>query len=98
MTEQGTLTSLDGWWTITWDHAHTGQATYEVFDEDDGSEYVARYDDGWRVAPKGHATVDLERLISLDDPELHPLLDALNRASGRVDEGSVYRTLRAGKS
>jgi len=34
-----------------------------VSDEDEGARYVARYDNGWRIAPKHRATVDVERLI-----------------------------------
>lgn len=87
MTDVGTVRSVDGWWTVSWDHTNESYLTYTIFDEDDGHEYTARYDDGWRVAQKGHATVDQERLIGNHVqaffPELEGLVQTLNLISGR---------------
>lgn len=88
--DKGTLESLDGWWEVHWDNAdNTGQYTYRLFDRDEGYWYVARYDDGWRIAPEGHGTVDMERLLP-NDSEWDTLRDVLNRARG-VDEPGILK-------
>lgn len=87
----GRVESLDGWWTVEWDHRDvTGYLTYLVTDLDEGRRYVARHDDGWRIAPEGHATVDMEHLIDPGDPELMTLVVALNTASGRAGLPGVH--------
>jgi hypothetical protein len=50
-------------WQVYWDHTGPGQLTWNVRDRDEGYEYVARRDDGWRIAPRGHTTVDNEVLL-----------------------------------
>jgi hypothetical protein len=86
-TETGKQQSVDGWWTIEWDHTHNGYLTYTVTDEDEGNRYIARYDDGWRIAPEYMATVDMERLIGNEVqafyPELEGLIQTLNLISGK---------------
>lgn len=85
--EKGDVESVDGWWHVSWNHEGNSYMTYTVRDNDSGYEYVARFDDGWRIAPRGMATVDMERLIGDQvqafDPELEGLVQTLNLASGR---------------
>lgn len=87
------MESLDGWFLIEWDwrestyNRHVGYLTYDVLDRDTGYRYVARYDDGWRLAPKGHETVDMEELIGNEvqayNPDLEGLVMTLNLVSGK---------------
>ncbi len=89
--DKGTLESLDGWWECHWDNEdNMAQYTYKLYDRDEGRWYVARYDDGWRVAPEGHATVDMERLLP-DDSDYDMVRDLLDRASGRGEPGILRK-------
>jgi hypothetical protein len=88
--EKGRIETVDGTFEVSWDHTDNyGQLTYNVIDYDDGNEYVARYDDGWRACPKGFTTVDYERLIPTTG-EWDTLIDALNRASGRAPVPGIH--------
>jgi hypothetical protein len=88
--EVGELESLDGTWLVTWDHTDAGYLTYLVEDREDGGNYVARWDDGWRIAPEGRTTVDNERLLDESAPDLMELVEVLNRASGRQPVPGVH--------
>jgi hypothetical protein len=85
--DTGSLESLDGWWQVTWDHTGAiGYLTYQLEDRDSGALYVARYDDGWRVAPAHMATVDMERLLPTDS-DFDVVRELLDRAAGRGTPG-----------
>lgn len=87
----GEIESLSGTFVVTWDHReNNGELRYRVYERELEQHYVCRYDDGWRIAPRGHTTVDLERFIPEDDDLCMELIHTLNRADGRVRVGGIH--------
>jgi len=92
LSARGETTSLDGWFAVSWDDDADGSSyrRYQIEELDTGYRYVARWDDGWRIAPRSTPTVDHERLvgdttgpISPEYADLDGLLATLNLVSGR---------------
>lgn len=104
LVETGQIESLDGWAEVSWDHTHSGMATYLLTDRESGGRYVCHWSsdlDNWVLAPEHMATVDMERQLPNDpsDELWWDIREVLNRAKAIADgkQPSGIVTMKADK-